>query len=832
MPHSVSRLSFLFGLMLSSNPAFAESDGTAKPATTSAWEASRIHDDNATISTGVAKARDPLNSATSTSVIKEPDIRRLGPTSIGEILRTVPGIRVETDMSEGGNSYSIRGLPLVSEGAKYVQLQEDGLPTLQFGDVALFMADPFLRNDINLGSVESIRGGSSSTFASDAPGGVINFISKTGEVEGGSVILSAGLERGTKRMDADFGGRLGNDWRFHIGGFYRVGEGPRTVGYDAYRGGQIKMNVTREFAGGYVRFSLKVLDDQTLPPYSNVPLAVTGTGTDPHYASLPGFDAKNDLPNSRNIARSQNLDPNGRVVTNNILDGQHTKSVAVGMQAQFNLGGWTISNRFRYAKNSAHLAGDFSVVALPVQTFAQAFGGAGTTAVYFNGPNAGQPVSTTANGNGVLLLSGGATGNFHDLDFAVNDLRASRVYQAGQSEITVTSGLYAAHQTLGIDKSYSMLIQDAAGDGKSALVNLVRGTTAISQEGQLLFSTPGSPGNLSSRDVGYTILAPYASLNVRKGDVSIGGSIRYDTTAVRGISKQDGVGNKKFFDLDGNGVASSVAESTFAFIPQNTPSQVNYNTHKISWSTGVNWRIAESFSAFARYSSGGRNGGDRILKPSFVNGATGELFDESVARDSVRQAEAGIKFRRPGVTFNVTGFYATTKETNSQIITTPTGVNVILLSQGYRAYGAEVEAAVRHGPLSLNAGATLTHAEITEASGRSDLIGNTPRHQPRLLWQLAPQYETDLFTVGASIVGTTGSFSQDVNKLRMPGYATVGAFLRVRPIERLELGVNVSNLFDKFAIVTVADSALPTSGVALGTTLAGRRAVASARIFF
>ena len=40
-------------------------------------------------------------------------------------------------------------------------------------------------------------------LASDSPGGVVNFISKTGEVEGGSIMASAGLQYGTKRLDGD-----------------------------------------------------------------------------------------------------------------------------------------------------------------------------------------------------------------------------------------------------------------------------------------------------------------------------------------------------------------------------------------------------------------------------------------------------------------------------------------------------------------------------------------------------------------------------------------------------------------------------------------------------
>jgi outer membrane receptor for ferrienterochelin and colicin len=205
--------------------------------TPTAWEASRTVDDNDTVTTGVAKGRDRLNSATSTSAIKENEITKMAPRSLAELFRSIPGIRVEAAAGEGGNGYTVRGLPLVADGAKFVQIQEDGLPVMEFGDLLDAQADHFIRSDFNVAQVESIRGGSASTFASNSPGGVINLISKTGEVEGGSVQASSGIDYDSARLDFDYGGRLGDRWRFHIGGFYRSGEGPRSTGFTAFRGG-------------------------------------------------------------------------------------------------------------------------------------------------------------------------------------------------------------------------------------------------------------------------------------------------------------------------------------------------------------------------------------------------------------------------------------------------------------------------------------------------------------------------------------------------------------------------------------------------------------------
>jgi outer membrane receptor protein involved in Fe transport len=141
------------------------------------------------------------------------------------VLRTLPGLRVESGIGEGNNNYTVRGLPLAAGGSKYMQIQEDGLPLLEFGDLFNAGSDVYLRNDFNVAAIEVIRGGSASTFASDSPGGLINFMSKTGDNPGGAVQVSSGLNYDEKRVDFDYGARLSDNLRFHLGGFYRSGEG-------------------------------------------------------------------------------------------------------------------------------------------------------------------------------------------------------------------------------------------------------------------------------------------------------------------------------------------------------------------------------------------------------------------------------------------------------------------------------------------------------------------------------------------------------------------------------------------------------------------------------
>jgi hypothetical protein len=49
----------------------------------------------------------------------------------------------------------------------------------------------------------------------------------------------------------------------------------------------------------------------------------------------------------------------------------------------------------------------------------------------------------------------------------------------------------------------------------------------------------------------------------------------------------------------------------------------------------------------------------------------------------------------------------------------------------------------------------------------------------------------------------TSSYAQDVNQLKMPGYTTVGAFLQVRPIEHLSLGINAATCSTPWPLSTL-----------------------------
>ena len=82
----------------------------------------------------------------------------------------------------------------------------------------------------------------------------------------------------------------------------------------------------------------------------------------------------------------------------------------------------------------------------------------------------------------------------------------------------------------------------------------------------------------------------------------------------------------------------------------------------------------------------------------------------------------------------------------------------------------ELEGAFRTGLFSVTGSATYTDAKITAASLSPANVGNRPRRQAKFVYQISPQVSNDRFAVGANVVGTSSSFTQDSNQLKLPGF--------------------------------------------------------------
>lgn len=774
-----------------------------------------------TASTG---ATTKMTSSISVSSISAEQMVAAAPRSTAELFRSLPGIRSESTGGEGNANIAVRGLPVASGGAKFLQLQEDGLPVMEFGDIAFGNADIFLRADNNVSRIESVRGGSASTFASNSPGGIINLISKTGTQEGGSVSLTKGLDYDHTRLDFDYGAPISETLRFHLGGFYRQGEGPRKSGYNSEKGGQIKANLTKDFANGFVRLDVKYLNDRAVG-YLPMPTRVTGSNSDPSIGSYTGFNIKSDDLQSIYLTQNFGLDGDGKRRNAKVADGMHPESLQFGGEAKFDIaGGWTFNNRLKVAQNKGRFVAPFPSDVMTTSALAASIGGAGATLRYANGPQAGKTVGANINGNGLAMRIHMFDVEINDFGNAMNDMKLSRSFNLdGLGAVDVTFGYYKSNQNISMDWLWNTYVMEVKGDNGALLDVYNSAGTNLSQNGLSAYGVPAW-GNCCTRryDTTYDIDAPYINLTSKVGALSLDASLRYDSGKARG-SYAAAVQAARL-DVNQDGIIQPT-ELSVSVIDNAHPSSVNYDWNYASWSLGANFQLNDDLATFGRVSRGGRANADRLLFGKVR--ADGSVSSQD-AVDMVDQVEAGVKYRRDGYAIFATAFWAKTEEQNFE------ATSQKFFDREYTAKGLELEASYRIGDFAVTGGATYTDAEISQDALTPAVVGNTPRRQAQFVYQFAPTYSWNDLTVGASVIGTTKTYAQDDNKLEFPAFAQVNAFAEYRVAKGLSASINANNLFDQVGLTEAEEGAI-TANVAnaiRARSINGRTVTATLRYNF
>jgi len=248
-------------------PVAADAAGdTAAQADTAA----EAPDNREIIVTGVFGSRAIENAPISINVVSSQQLAQHAAVSAADLLRNVPGVFVNSSLGEIRNVVFSRGISANSldgaSGYYYVSLQEDGLP-VELATANNFGPDYFLRPDLNLARVEGLRGGTAAITGPNAPGGIFNYISRTGKSNPGMEVqlkggLQGDLDNPYYRGDVYLGGKLNDNGLYYsIGGFYRWDRGARDPGYAMNKGGQIHGNILYDYAAGSLLFTAKYLDD-------------------------------------------------------------------------------------------------------------------------------------------------------------------------------------------------------------------------------------------------------------------------------------------------------------------------------------------------------------------------------------------------------------------------------------------------------------------------------------------------------------------------------------------------------------------------------------------
>lgn len=793
-----------------------------------------------------ASGRDQTKIETSVSVtsIDAQMIQDFQPSSEAEVFKLLPGIQVPGTSGPGGNSnIAVRGLPVATGGAPFVQLQEDGLPVVLFGDMQFGNNDYFTRFDPSVASIEAVRGGSATTFASQAPGAVINYISNYGSKEGGHIELKKGIDYSQTQLDFRYGGALTDSMNFHVGGFFKRGRGPLDAGYNLSDSIQVKANVTKEFDSGkgYLRLLFKYADTAE-PNYTGAPaLATISGGKVSGIKPFPGFDGRTDTNYSKYNQTFLIYNREGALERVK-MDGITTQQKSIGAQFHYELSdNFTVDNNARYSDISGGFASPFLGIAPRAGIVGSTVNGRVVQAIrYASGPRAGQLYTGTYVDNNVNVKT-----NIRDLGSFVNDLTLAGKFDTGFADLTLRAGYFYMDQTIAMDWHVNKSLRELSGNSPSQLdlydsATSTAAANKVTQEGISGYNNNWGDCCARDYDLSYTNTAPYAQLVLDNDTFNLDGSVRFETVKAAGTVIRGGAE----FNVNSGGVQIPTMAA-------NGPREVlDYSRSYTSWTAGALWKASPDLSLFGRASKGGRFNSDRQTVSGKFN-PDGSLCTRAQATalactdgvtpsvDFVNQYEIGVKNRGNFGDARYTVELTLLKGdfVRSDFEPTTTGICAgggCIIDNSFKTQGAEFFATLRMGGLNFIANATYTKAKQkftstrngTQVAGSADF--GRALNIPDLSYSLSANYDVStMASVGVTAVGQSGTFD---GALEYPGKTIFNSNLKVMPLDNIELGLNVYNLFNTYD--TRGNGNGTFGGGITGTPVIGRTLTGSVRFSF
>jgi outer membrane receptor protein involved in Fe transport len=740
------------------------------------------------VATAQREPRIKLETSTAITTLQPQDIERQAPRGPADLLKVVPGFYIEDSGGDVNNNLFARGMP--ADGSfRYVALLEDGMPIYDSTELSFLNADVLVRIDKNIRQVEAVRGGSASLFGSNAPGGLVNFVSKTGGPERAGVLEFDGGEAGLFRIDGNVNGPAGDSgWRYSVGGFYRSDEGIRDPGFTGIQGGQIKANLGRSFDNGYIRIYGKYLNDDNVF-YLPAPLQ---NPDDPEF--VPGFPSDGTMTSAEGIDKRVPT-PDGEILLD-LSDGLSQDGGHIQVELGFGLGGgWTIENNFRWMDYEHDWNAMLPFNLVDAQDFAEGFvedtpGGTGFN-LFFT--ETGEDFDT-ANG---LLSTGGQWWVSIPLS-AVSDQLALRK-EVGAHNFTV--GTYLGHYEADPTWRFNNIVTNVQNAPRFVDLEITDATGGVirrvTSEGftQFLDTYVNAEQQV---DIAALFVGDEIAVSDRF-DVDLGARFEYNSFEVR-----DEIIDT--FDLPGGTDAhANIDFGTGQF------QTIEEEFDEWAFSIGGNYRLSDQVSVYGRGTSGFKM---PILDNVRSAGPTGVADLEA---EDIAQVEGGIKVGSPKVGLSAVAYWLQIQNFPSQDvqIDPDTGETEFIsrFAGEARTIGAEIEVVAAPIPqLRLNGTATLQNPEYTEffttvsgecqnpAGDLCDIEGNRIRRIPETILQLGAAYDIGNLNLHGDLSHIGERFSNNENTIVLEGFSILdlGAAYRF-PLYGVTVRVAAKNVTDEGA---------------------------------
>ena len=782
--------------------------------------------------TGTQSPRMNLDASVAVTTLTASEVQSAAPRSTTEMLRYVPGFtRVESSGGEVNENISMRGIL----GVEYVAFLEDGLPVFPTMHTFFMNADNLFRFDSNIERMEVVRGGSSPLFGSNTPGAIVNFINKSGGDQFAGTMQATAATKGLARYDLNMNGPFGNDWRFSVGGFYRYDHGVRDPGYPGIRGGQLKGNITRLLDNGYLRFSVKHIDDRNqfiLPlPFADPanPDFVSGFSNYGSMNTPEGLDLRISTPGEDLVLPLDN--------------GLKTKATWFTADASFDLSStWHLQNLAQVMQNDQEWNALLPFSALPAQSYITTPAGQGglgfapgSTGQYFftnHKDAAGNPLPfDTPNG---LVAPGGEWHVAKPLSAIQDQLSLRRTF--GPHALSI--GGYFANYTQDNHWFFTDILTDVRDNPR--FLDLV---VTPAGGGAPVNVTKNGFRNFLSNYVNGSGQTSIVS-GVLGGEIQLMPRLRADL-GVRGEYNNFVQSSENTHKVSLDTLASTTYDNeTFG---DNSFRHFNKSITDWSASVGLNYRLNDQVGLYVT----GARGYKMPALDEFLNASAQAQVDLFGSR-KVESFEGGVKYATSRLAVTVNAFYTTLKNQTGQgaIVDPVTGATTwrITVDPDVKSFGTEVEAFVSPVEgLQLIGSGTLLDAKLgkgapTTISNGAPLVSTLLGGVPPLIGNLAAiyspqraaglQFKADMHYVGSRY---TERPQDRVTGTKLPSYAyfNFGAGFAI-PNAGARINVDLLNAFQNKGLEE-GNPRLITSGgtpVFLARPLLPRRLQASIEFDF
>lgn len=289
-----------------------------------------------------------LEAGYSVTTLSADDIKLQAPKSSGDVLKSIPGVWVESSGGVGTSNIFVRGIPSTGD-APFVTMQFNGVPVYGSSSLSFMDQTGIVRLDETVAGIEGVNGGPASLYSDGQPGLTTNLRLREGHDQTQGSIGASITDYSAWRVDGWLSGKLADDLYYMVGGYVSRGDTVRNAGFNTERGQQITANITKKFSRGKFNIFARYTDDHGewfLPFAANVPGIDRGT-----YNQLNQYTRYATIisPGSAGSGATERVD---------LADGRGWKGVVTGASLDYDFGGgFSFTDRFGFTSGTLRTTG-------------------------------------------------------------------------------------------------------------------------------------------------------------------------------------------------------------------------------------------------------------------------------------------------------------------------------------------------------------------------------------------------------------------------------------------------------------------------------------------